>query len=208
MKTRLDDISYETLTEVGLSTPTERAIKFRVEHGLAKMFDALPSDEGRIGLCHKLHLKPYGHFEGGFREDCGLVPDWQRLENVYIPKRWIDYMNDTKRPWNEAFLGILSVDERIMDASEYESPSTIERFNWTVLGLNATTQIYFFVYSPEWRSNVEHYAQLQLNHTAKHLRDLKSKPDNLEEKTDWQKQQRYIPLIEGLVTRYISEVNQ
>jgi len=184
----LDDIGYDEVREIGLHSHIENAVKCRISFELAKRLESLVSDAERLQQVNEWELRVYMASSGDYRESHGLVMNWEKIDDIYIPKRWKEYA------W--VLDGFLSHDEMNITPQSREE----EVFHETILHQRATAQIYFFIYYSEWRRNVMQYARGRLDLIAQRLSG--PKPRYKDDETT----REYASLILPLVERYRAEV--
>lgn len=186
----LDDIGYDEVREIGLHQHIRHAVKCRISFELAKRLESLCSDSERLQQVKEWELGSYKDSIGVYRESFGLVMNWDKIDDIYIPKRWKQHMQTRQKD------GFLSHDEINLNPRSTEE----QVFNETILHQKSMAQIYFFIYYSQWRRNVMLYARGRLDTIAQDLRGPKPgyKDDEIT--------REYVSLITPLVERYKAEV--
>ncbi len=184
----LDDIGYDEVREIGLHSHIGNAVKCRISFELAKRLESLVSDAERLQQVNEWELRSYRDSSGNYRESHGLVMNWEKIDDIYIPKRWKEYA------W--VLDGFLSHDEMNISPQSREE----QVFHETILRQRPTAQIYFFIFYSEWRKNIMRYARGRLDLIAQRLSG--PKPGYKDNEIT----REYISLILPLVERYKAEV--
>ncbi|HIH10811.1 TPA: hypothetical protein HA241_01335 [Candidatus Woesearchaeota archaeon] len=196
----LDQIRDTELREFGFHGYIGRPVNYRIEFEITKLLASARNDQERSRRVVNLGLRPFTHPQvPNGRDDLGLELDWQKLDEVYVPAEWKEYMQDKTRDWNMSFIGILSWDEIIT----IQDIDLLDRMNFDynrqVLQLTPHEKIRRLVADSDWRNQTKLYSQVGLEQYKRGAeRELsRTKKDSA--------QQSYLLQIIHLINRYISE---